>query len=154
MSKASQRTSKVSTLEVAFVDLAAVLFAIGGVASLVMSLLTVTLISGGIPVTFITVFLVVLAISLICSLGSIHCYTLATKRMLSEAGMRGMIFGALLLIFSLGFVVNFRAVTSTTLLAQASALLVLIGGITCFILRHIAPSSPALMHQGSIPQTA
>jgi len=150
MSKASQRTSKVSTLQIAFLDLAAVLFAIGGVASLVMSLLTVTLISAGIPVTFITVFLVVLAISLICSLGAIHCYTLATKRMLSEAGMRGMIFGALLLIFSLGFVVNFRAVTSTTLLAQASAVLVLIGGITCFILRHVAPS-PALMHQQAIP---
>jgi hypothetical protein len=150
LSKASQRTSKVSTLQIAFVDLAAVLFAIGGVASLVMSLLTVTLISAGIPVTFITVFLVVLAISLICSLGAIHCYTLATKRMLSEAGMRGMIFGALLLIFSLGFVVNFRAVTSTTLLAQASAVLVLIGGITCFILRHVAPS-PALMHRQAIP---
>jgi hypothetical protein len=119
-----------------------------------MSLLTVTLISAGIPVTFITVFLVVLAISLICSLGSIHCYTLATKGLLSEAGMRGMIFGALLLIFSLGFVVNFRAVTSTTMLAQASALLVLIGGVTCFILRHLVPSSSALMHQESIAHPA
>jgi hypothetical protein len=154
MSRVSQRTSKVSTLQIAFVDLAAVLFAIGGVASLVMSLLSVTLISARIPVTFITVFLVVLAISLICSLGAIHCYTLATKRMLSEAGMRGIIFGALLLIFSLGFVVNFRAVTSTTLLAQVSAVLVLIGGITCFILRHIAPSSPAIMRQEPIPQAA
>jgi len=141
-------------LQTALVDVAAVLFAVGGVASLVMSLLTVTLISAGIPVTFITVFLVVLAISLICSLGAIHCYTLATKRLLSDAGMRGMIFGALLLIFSLGFVVNFRAVTSTTLLAQASALLVLLAGITCFILRHIAPPSSALMHPESISPLA
>jgi len=131
---------RVSPLKVGFVDLAAVFFVVGGVASLVMNLLTVPLLSVTLPVAFVTVFLVILAISLICSLGAMHCYTLATKRMLSEAGMRGLIFGALLLVFSIGFVGSFSAPTSATLLAQVSAILVLIGGIICFILRHTSLS--------------
>lgn len=135
-----QRMDRVSPLKVGFVDLAAVFFVVGGVASLVMNLLTVPLLSVTLPVAFVTVFLVILAISLICSLGAMHCYTLATKRMLSEAGMRGLIFGALLLVFSIGFVGSFSAPTSATLLAQVSAILVLIGGIICFILRHTSLS--------------
>ena len=112
-----------SVLQIGFVDIAAILFAVGGVASLVMSLLTIPVVSAQLPVTFITVFFVILAIDLICSLGALHCYTLATKRMLSEAGMRGLIFGALLLIFSLGFVANFIAATATVILAELSAAL-------------------------------
>jgi hypothetical protein len=145
---------RTSPLENGVVDIAAVLFVVGGVASLVMSLLTISLVSIALPVTFSTVLLIVLAISLICSLGAVHCYTLATKRMLSEAGMRGMIFGGLLLIFSLGFIASFTA-TTATFLAEVSAALVLIGGITCFILSHSAISSSLLMHpHQSISQPA
>jgi hypothetical protein len=139
--------SRVSAVHVGFADLAAVLFAVGGVASLAMSLLAIPAFSAQLSLTFITVFLVVLAINLTCSLGAIHCYTLATKRMLSEAGMRGLIFGALLIIFSLGFVANFRPAGSTTLLAEISAVLVLLGGLVCFVLRHTALSSAPLVQQ-------
>lgn len=139
--------SRVSAVHIGFADFAAVLFAVGGVASLAMSLLAIPAFSTQLSLTFITVFLVILAINLTCSLGAIHCYTLATKRMLSDAGMRGLIFGALLLIFSLGFVANFRAATSTTQLSELSAVLVLIGGLVCFVLRHTAlSSSPIVRH--------
>jgi hypothetical protein len=137
--------SRDSVLQIGFVDIAAVLFVVGGVASLVMSLLTIPVVSAQLPVTFITVFFVILAIDLICSLGALHCYTLATKRMLSEAGMRGLIFGALLLIFSLGFVANFIATNSTVILAELSAVLVLVGGIICFALRYTTLSSSPVM---------
>jgi alkanesulfonate monooxygenase SsuD/methylene tetrahydromethanopterin reductase-like flavin-dependent oxidoreductase (luciferase family) len=93
------------------------------------------------------VFLIVLAITLICSLGAIHCYTLATKRLLSEAGMRGMIFGALLLVFSLGLVGSFSPASTTTFLAEVSAFLVLVGGVICFVLRHTTLSSSPIMRQ-------
>ena len=136
------------------VDLAAVLFVVGGVASFVMTLLTVPLVNIRLPATFITVFILVLAISLICSIGAIHCYTLATKRMLSEAGMRGMIFGALLVIFSVGFVGNFIPAASVAMLAELSGLLVLMGGMACFVLRHSGISSSPVTRQEAIPQPA
>jgi hypothetical protein len=138
---------KVSPLQIGIVDVAAVLFIVGGVASFVMSLLIIPLMSVTLPVTFISVFLIVLATTLICSLGAIHCYTLATKRLLSEAGMRGMIFGALLLVFTLGLVGSFSPASTTTLLAEISAFLVLAGGVICFLLRHTALSSSPLMRQ-------
>jgi len=138
---------KVSLLQIGIVDVAAVLFIVGGVASFVMSLLVIPLVSITLPVAFTSVFLIVLAITLICSLGAIHCYTLATKRLLSEAGMRGMIFGALLLVFTLGLVGSFSPATNTTLLAEVSAFLVLVGGVICFVFRHTALSSSPMMRQ-------
>ncbi len=145
--------NKTPVVQIGLVDLSAVLFVIGGVASLVMSLLTIPVATFGVPFTFASVFLVVWGISLVCSLGAIYCYTLVTKRLLSEAGMRGLIFGALLLIFSLGFVGDFRPSASTQLLAEVSAILVLIGGAVCFVFRHTPlSSSPPLMQPQSIPQ--
>ena len=122
----------VSPLKHGFVDMAAVLFVIGGVVSIVMSLLTIpiSLYPVSLPSSFSTVFIVVLAISLICSLGAIHCYSLTTQRLLSEAGIRGTIFGALLLIFSLGLVGSFR--DSNTVLTSLSAILIIAGGVICF----------------------
>lgn len=132
-----------SPLRTGIVDVAAVLFVVGGVASFVMSLLAIPLMSAGLPFTFTSVFLIVLVITLICSLGAVHCYSLATKRLLSEAGIRGMIFGALLLIFSLGFVGSFSPAASTSL-TEASAVLVLVGGGICFLLRHTALSTSTI----------
>lgn len=146
--------NRTAPLIIGSVDLAAVLFAIGGVASFVMGLLSIPLATIMLPGTFSTVFFIVLAISLICSLGAIHCYSLATKRLLSEAGMRGMIFGTLLLIFSLGFAGNFGPTTTNSLLTEASAVLIIIGGITCFVLRHVSLFSAPLRQQQPIHQSA
>jgi hypothetical protein len=136
-----------STLQAAFVDIAAVLFVVGGVGSLVMSLLTIPLFGITLPVAYSMVLIVVLATSLICSLGAMHCYTLATKRALSDAGMRGLIFGSLLLIFSFGFVGTFAPASTSALLAEISAVLVLVGGVICFLLRYTAVASSPVMSQ-------
>ena len=139
------------------VDLAAVLFVIGGVVSLIMTILTLPIASLypiTLPTSFSTVSIVVLAITLICSLGAIHCYSLATKRMLSEAGIRGIVFGALLLIFSWGVVESRIESSSMTPLVTLSSVLILIAGAVCFSLRHTNVSASAIARQHVISQPA
>ncbi len=149
----------VSPLKHGVVDLAAIFFIIGGVVSLVLTLLTIPISSlypFTIPLNFSTTFVAVLVISLVCSLGAIHCYSLTAKRMLSEAGMRGLIFGALLLIFSLGVVSNasVSVSNSTALLTSLSAILIIIAGIVCFALRHTNISASGIARQHMISQPA
>jgi hypothetical protein len=153
----------ISTVKHGFVDLAAVMFVIGGVVTLVMSLLSLPIASiypFTLPSNLGTEFLVVLGITVICALGAIHCYSLVTKRMLSEAGIRGLIFGALLLIFSLGLIGGLSGTGTTTavgsgttsLLTTLSAVLIVVAGIICFALRHTAISASAIARQHAIAQ--
>jgi hypothetical protein len=147
----------ISPVKHGFVDLAAVMFVIGGVVSLVMSILTLPIASiypFTLPSSLGMEFLVVLGITVICSLGAIHCYSLTTKRMLSEAGIRGLIFGALLLIFSLGLVGGLQGSSTTTVLNTLSAVLILVAGVICFALRHTAISASAIARQHAIAQPA
>ena len=150
----------VSPLKHGLVDLAGVLFVIGGVVTLVLTLLTIPitrLYPISLPSSFSMVFAIVLVISLVCSLGAIHCYTLVTRRLLSEAGMRGMIFGALLLIMSLGVFgglnsAGFVQASTANFLTELSALLILDGGVICFSLRHTNVSASAIAQQRIISQ--
>lgn len=147
--------SGVSPLKHGLVDMAAVLFVIGGVVGLVMNILMIPIVSIYpliVPTTVSMVFLVILGVSLICSLGAIHCYSLAAKRMLSEAGIRGIVFGALLLIFSMGLVGGFRGSDSSTTLTALGSVLMLIAGIICFALRHTNVSASAIARQRVIAQ--
>jgi hypothetical protein len=147
----------ISPVKHGFVDLAAVLFVIGGVVSLVMSILALPIASiypFTLPSSLGTEFIVVLGITVICSLGAIHCYSLTTKRMLSEAGIRGLIFGALLLIFSLGVIGGFRGSSTATVLNTLSAVLIIVAGVICFTLRHTAISASAIARQHAIAQPA
>jgi len=142
--------TNISPLKQGFVDLAAILFVLGGVVSLVMNLLTIpiaNLYPITLPTSFSTVFIAFFAIILICSLGAIHCYSLTTKRLLSEAGIRGIIFGALLLIFNLGIVGGFTQSGTSTLLTALSAVLILIAGGVCFALRHTNVSASGIAYQ-------
>jgi len=148
-----------SPLKHGFVDLAAILFVIGGVVSLAMTLLSLPITSIyplNLPSSLSATSIIVFGVSLICSLGAIHCFSLAGKRMLSEAGVRGLIFGALLLIFSLGMVGAGESVSggTGTLLTTISAVLILIGGIICFSLRHTSVSASAIARQHAIAQPA
>jgi hypothetical protein len=139
-----------------FVDLAAVFFVIGGVVSLIMTLLTVPISSiypFTLPTNMSTAFLIVLGISLICSIGAIHCYSLTTRRLLSEAGIRGLIFGGLLLILSLGLIGELRT-SSSSLVTAISAVLVLIAGTISFVMRHTSVSASAIARQHAIAQPA
>lgn len=140
-----------------FVDLAAILFVIGGVASLVMTVLTIPIASiypFRLPGIFSTVFLVALAIGLVCSLGAIHCYSLTSRRRLSDAGIRGIVFGALLLIFSLGLFDSYQQPSTSTLLTTVSAIMILVAGAICFVLRQSVVSTSIAMHPQAISQHA
>jgi hypothetical protein len=149
-----------SPLKHGFVDLAGILFVIGGVVSLAMTLLMIPINSIyplSISTSLSTTQIIVLAVSLICSIGALHCFSLAAKRMLSEAGVRGLIFGALLLIFSLGLIggvaaTNVARLGSGTFLTSLSAFLILIAGIICFSLRHTNVSQSAIARQHAISQ--
>lgn len=146
--------SKVTSLKTGFIDLAAALFVIGGVVSLVINILTIPIASlypPKLPDTFDFVPTVVLIVSLICSLGAVNCYSLVSKRMLSQAGMRGIIFGALLLTFSLGLIGTARELNSQ--IGVASAILVLIAGAVSFVLREsVLPRPPLMLHQQLVSQ--
>jgi hypothetical protein len=145
----------VSPLEHGFVDLAAILFVIGGVVSLVMTILALPITSVyplSLPTSLTAATIVVLGVSMICSLGALHCFSLASKRMLSEAGVRGLIFGALLLIFSLGIAGSLGGAGTGTFLTVVSAFLILIAGIICFSLRHTAVSASSIARQHAITQ--
>ena len=152
-----------SPLKHGFVDLAAILFVIGGVVSLAMAILTIPINSIyplNLPTNFSASFLVVLAVELISSIGAIHCAQLAMRRMLSEAGIRGIIFGALLLIFSLGVAGGVAAGSASagglsgTTLTAISAVLIIIAGIICFALRHTSVSASPIARQHAIAQPA
>jgi len=146
-----------SPLKHGFVDLAAILFVIGGVVSLAMTTLALP-INISDPLSTLTGLtltpIVVLGVSLICSLGAIHCFSLASKRMLSEAGVRGLVFGALLFIFSFGVAGSLRGSDTGTLLTAVSAILILIAGIVCFSLRHTAVSASPIARQHALAQPA
>jgi hypothetical protein len=146
----------ISPVKHGFVDLAAVFFVIGGVVSLIMSILTIPVTSVyplTIPSSLSMISLVLLGVGVICSIGAIHCFSLATKRMLSEAGVRGIVFGALLLIFSLGLIGSLKeSSNNTTLLTTLSAFLILIAGSICFVLRHTVVSASAIARQHAIAQ--
>jgi hypothetical protein len=130
-------------LKTAFIDIAAALFVIGGVVSLVVNMVAAPIYSlYPFQLQFFSfVLAVVLIVSVICSLGAIHCYTFTSKRMLHEAGMRGIIFGAILLAFSVGLVATNGNLN--TGLGTASAILILIAGAISFVLRSsVLPRSP------------
>ena len=153
----NRKMNGASPLKHGFVDLAAILFVIGGVVSLAMTVLALPISSIyplDLPTNLTATSVVVLGVSLICSLGALHCFSLATKRMLSEAGVRGLIFGALLLIFSFGVAGTLRGSDTGTLLTAVSAFLILIGGIICFSLRHTEVSASAIARQHVIAQPA
>jgi uncharacterized membrane protein len=130
------KLSKPNSVKAGFLDLATALFVIGGVIGLVTSLLTIP-ISNLYPFelgdSFGFAYVVVLVVGVVCSLGAIHCYSLATKRQLVPAGTRGIIFGAILLAITLGLVGRIRELNSQ--LGVGSAILILIAGVICFILR-------------------
>jgi hypothetical protein len=131
----SKRVVGTPVLKNGFLDLAAAFFVIGGVISLIVSILVLPIFSVYplIVVSFGLVFAVVFVVGLVCSLVAIQCYSLTTKRFLSQAGMRGIISGAILLTLSLGLIGMTHELT--TQLGTISAIIILVAGTVCFVLR-------------------
>ena len=137
-----------NSLKTAFIDIAAALFVIGGVVSLVVGMVAAPIYSlYPFQLQFFSFLLaVVLIVGVICSLGAIQCFSLTSKRLLHESGMRGIIFGAILLAFSVGLGGANRALN--TGLGTASAILILIAGAIAFVLQDsVLPRAPI-----SVPQ--
>jgi len=136
------------SLKTAFIDLAAALFVIGGVVSLVVSMVAAPIYSlYPFQLQFFSfLFAVVLIVGVICSIGAIYCFKFTSRRMLHDAGMRGLIFGAILLAFSVGLVGATPGLN--TGLGTAGAILILIAGAICFVLRDsVLPKPPAIMRE-------
>jgi uncharacterized membrane protein len=148
------KLSKSNSLKTGFIDIAAALFVIGGVVSLVVSMVDAPIYSlYPFQLQFFSFLLaVVLIVGVICSIGAIQCFTLATKRRLSEAGIRGIIFGAILLTFSMGLVETNQELN--TGLGTASAILILIAGAISFVLRDsVLPRPPLVMREQTMRQS-
>ena len=140
-----------NSLKTAFIDIAAALFVIGGVVSLVVSMVAAPIYSlYPFQLQFFSFLLaVVLIVGVICSIGAIYCFTFTSKRMLHEAGMRGIIFGAILLAFAVGLVGETPGPNIG--LGTASAILILIAGAICFVLRDsVLPKPPTVMREQAI----
>lgn len=116
-------------------DLAAALFLIGGVVSLVSMVVMIPIATIYpfmlmAPVRFITV--VVLIVGIICAVEAFECYSFTSKRVLSKAGIRGIITGAILLSLSIGLtgIEDLRSHLIT-----ASAILMIVAGAMCYVYR-------------------
>jgi uncharacterized BrkB/YihY/UPF0761 family membrane protein len=88
----------------AILDLSAILFLIGGIIGLV-SIVMMIPISTVYPfrlnagISFILI--VILVVGAICAIEALECYSFASKRMTTKAGMRGIVIGAILLVVGL-----------------------------------------------------
>ena len=114
-------------------DLSEAFFLIGGIVGLI-SLIMMIPISTIYPFTlqarigFTLIIFIIVGIA--CSIEAFECYSFVSKRMLAKAGIRGIVIGAILISISLiaGSNINTQIVT-------ASSILILIGGIICYIYR-------------------
>ena len=139
-----------NSLKTAFIDIAATLFVIGGVVSLVVNMVAAPIYSlYPFQLQFFSFLLaVVLIVGVICSIGAIYCFKFTSERHLHEAGMRGIIFGAILLAFSIGLVGANSGQGLNTGLGTGSAILILIAGAVCFVLRDsVLPRPPMVMRE-------
>ena len=137
-----------NSFKTALIDIAAALFVIGGVVSLVVSMIAAPIYSlYPFQLQFFSFLLaVVLIVGVICSIGAIYCFKFTSAHRLHEAGMRGMIFGAILLAFSLGLVGANSGLNTS--LGTVSAILILIAGAVCFELRDsVLPKPPVVMRE-------
>ena len=117
----------------ALIDLVAAFFIIGGVVSLISIIMMIpisTIYPFRLSSTISFTLVIVLIVGLICSIEAFECYSFVSKRLLSRAGMRGIIIGAILL--SIGLMENQGGKTQ---FVSGSAILILIAGVICYIYR-------------------
>jgi len=113
-------------------DLAAAFFLLGSILVLVISILSVPIetvyptFKLRIPLTYS--YLVAVIIGIVGAILGLDCFSMTTKRNLSNAGVRGIVIGAVLLSISWAAGLSFQIV-------GAGAVLILIAGIICYIYR-------------------
>ncbi len=114
-------------------DLSAAFFLIGGIISLISILIMIpisTVYPFKLKSSISFLLLIVLIVGVICAIEAFECYNFASKRMLAEAGIRGIVVGAILL--SIGLIAGSDLKTQ---MITASAVLILIAGVINYIYR-------------------
>jgi len=117
----------------AVLDLSAILFLIGGILGLVSIIMMIPIstvypfkVTAGISY----ILIVALVVGVICAVEALECYSFATKRMSTKAGMRGITVGAILLVIGL--------LSGSDLKVQiliASSILILVAGAINYVYR-------------------
>ena len=117
----------------ALLDLSAILFLIGGIIGLV-SIVMMIPISTVYPLRVTTgisfILIIILVVGVICAIEALECYSYASKRMTTKAGMRGIVIGAILLVIGLMSGSDLK-----TQILIASSILILIAGAINYVYR-------------------
>jgi hypothetical protein len=116
----------------AILDLSAILFLIGGIIGLVSVVMipisTVYPFRVTAGISFILI--IILVVGVICTIEALECYSFASKRITTKAGMRGIVVGAILLVISL-----LSGSDLKTQILIASSILILIAGAINYVYR-------------------
>jgi len=117
----------------AVLDLSAILFLIGGIIGLVSIIMMIPIstvypfkVTAGISF----ILIVALVVGVICAVEALECYSFASKRITTKAGMRGIAVGAILLVIGL--------LSESDLKVQiliASSILILVAGAINYVYR-------------------
>jgi len=117
----------------AVLDLSAILFLIGGIIGLVSIIMMIPIstvypfkVTAGISF----ILIVALVVGVICAVEALECYSFASKRITTKAGMRGIAVGAILLVIGL--------LSGSDLKVQiliASSILILVAGAINYVYR-------------------
>ncbi|MBS7631944.1 hypothetical protein KEJ47_10350 [Candidatus Bathyarchaeota archaeon] len=114
-------------------DLSAAFFIIGGVVSLISTILMIpisTIYPFRINPSISFILIIVLIVGLICAVEAFECYRFVSQNQAHKAGLRGIVIGAILLSIGLvggqGLKIQFII---------GSATLILIAGVICYIYR-------------------
>lgn len=117
----------------AVLDLSAILFLIGGIIGLVSVIMMIpisTVYPFRLTMGISFILIVALVVGAICAIEALECYSFATKRMSTKAGMRGIVVGAILLVIGL--------LSGSDLKIQiliASSILILVAGAINYVYR-------------------
>lgn len=88
----------------AVLDLSAILFLIGGIiglVSIVMMIPISTVYPFRVTAGISFILIIIIVVGVICAIEALECYSFASKRITTKAGMRGIVIGAILLVISL-----------------------------------------------------
>jgi hypothetical protein len=117
----------------AILDLSAILFLIGGIIGLV-SIVMMIPISTVYPFRVTTgisfILIIILVVGVICAIEALECYSFASKRITTKAGMRGIVIGAILLVISL-----LSGSDLKTQILIAGSILILVAGAINYVYR-------------------
>ena len=117
----------------AVLDLSAILFLIGGIiglVSIVMMIPISTVYPFRVTAGISFILIIIIVVGVICAIEALECYSFASKRITTKAGMRGIVIGAILLVISL-----LSGSDLKTQILIAGSILILVAGAINYVYR-------------------